>query len=80
MNYYEKFLLQLVFPTYVFLLIGTIMVLCNHSRIFIFSNILGKRNPEATLYTLALLCYSKLLRIVITGLQVTIINYIMTNS
>ena len=73
MDSYGKFLLQLAFPTYVFVLIGTIIVLCEVSRKF--ANLLGNRNPVATPCTLILLSYSKLIRTIITALQFTYLDY-----
>ena len=73
MDSYGKFLLELAFPTYVFLLIGTIIVLCEVSRKF--ANLLGNRNPVAALCTLILLSYSKLIRTIITALQFTYLDY-----
>ena len=73
MDSYGKFLLQLVFPIYVFVLIGSIIVLC---EVFMkFSTLLGNRNPVAALCTLLLLSYSKLIRTVITALQFTYLDY-----
>ena len=73
MDSYGKLLLQLVFPAYVLLLIAIIIILCNHSQRI--AHLLGKRNPEATLYTLVLLSFSKLIRLIITALQFTTISY-----
>ena len=73
MDSYGKFLLQLAFPTYVFVLIGTIIVLCEVSKKF--ATLLGNRNPVAALCTLMLLSYSKLIRTIITALQFTYLNY-----
>ena len=73
MNSYGKLMLQLVFPMYVFLLIATIMILCDCSQRI--ARLFGKRNPEATLYTLVLLSYSKLIRLIVTALQFTTISY-----
>ena len=73
MDSYSKFLLQLAFPTYIFLLIGTTIVLCEVSRKF--ANLLGNRNPVAALCTLILLSYSKLIRTIITALQFTYLDY-----
>ena len=73
MNSYGKLLLQLVFPAYVFLLIVIIIILCNRSQRI--ALLLSKRNPEATLYMLIFLSYSKLIRIIITSLQFTTITY-----
>ena len=73
MDSYVKFLLQLAFPTYVFVLIGTTLVLCEVSRKF--ANLLGNRNPVAALCTLILLSYSKLIRTIITAFQFTYLDY-----
>ena len=73
MDSYGKFLLQLAFPTYVFVLIGTIIVLCEVSKEF--ATLLGNRNPVAALCTLMLLSYSKLICTIITALQFTYLNY-----
>ena len=73
MDSYGKFLLQLAFPTYVFVLIGTIIVLCKVSKKF--ATLLGNRNPIAALCTLILLSYSKLIRTIITALQFTHLHY-----
>ena len=73
MNSYGKFLLQLAFPTYVFVLIGTIIVLCEVSKKF--ATLLSNRNPVAALCTLILLSYPKLIRTIITALQFTHLDY-----
>ena len=73
MDSYGKFLLQLAFPTYVFVLIGTTIVLCEMSKKF--ATLLGNRNPVAALCTLILLSYSKLIRTIITALQFTHLKY-----
>ena len=73
MDSYGKAMLQLVFPVYVFLLIVVIIALCEYSQRI--ASLFGKKNPEATLYTLVLLSYSKLIRLIITALQLTTITY-----
>ena len=73
MDSYSKFLFQLAFPTYVFVLIGAIIVLCKVS--IKFATLLGNRNPVAALCTLILLSYSKLIRTIITALQFTHLDY-----
>ena len=47
MDSYGKFLLQLAFPAYIFVLIGTIIVLCEVSKRF--AILIGNRNPVAAL-------------------------------
>ena len=73
MDSYGKFLLQLAFPTYAFVLIGTIIVLCEVSKKF--ATLLGNRNPVAAVCTLILLSYSKLIHTIITALQFTYLDY-----
>ena len=73
MDSYSKFLLQLAFPTYVFVLIGTIVVLCEVSNKF--ASLLSNRNPVAALCTLILLSYSKFIRIIITALKFARLDY-----
>ncbi len=73
MDSYGKLMLQLVFPAYLFLLIFVFLVL--HDRSQKVARIIGKMNPEATLYTLILLSYSKLVRIIIEALQSAYLGY-----
>ena len=73
MDSYGKFLLQLSFPIYIFVLIGTIIVLCEVSKKI--ATLLGNRNPVAALRTLILLSYSKLIRTIVTALQFTYLGY-----
>ncbi len=73
MDSYGKVMLQLVFPAYVFFLIVCIIVLCDHSQRI--ARLFGKKNPEATLYTLLLLSYTNIFRTIITDLQFTTLNY-----
>ena len=68
-----KVLLQLVFPSYLILLTVVIIILCEYSQKF--AALLGNRNPVATLCTLILLSYSKLLRMIIASLQFTYLSY-----
>ena len=61
---YWRTWLKFVFPTYIFFLVASVIVL---SRFFPkFSRVIGRRNPVATLNTLILLSYSKLLHAVIS--------------
>ena len=73
MNSYGKALLQLVFPLYIVSLSVLIIVLCNYWGRF--AGLIGRKNPVATLCTLILLTYSKLLRTIISSLQFTILTY-----
>ena len=73
MSSQAKVLLQLVFPAYLFLLIFLIIILCRYSNFF--ATLLSKRNPVATLCTLILLSYSKLLQFIIAALQSTVLKF-----
>ena len=61
---YWKTWLKFAFPMYVFILVAAVIVVSRFSPKF--SRIIGKRNPVATLNTLILLSYSKLLHTVIS--------------
>ena len=73
MDTYWKTWLQLAFPTYIILLVVMVIVVSEHSMRF--SKLISKRNPVATLATLILLSYTKLLRTVITSLSFATVYY-----
>ena len=73
MDTYWKTWLQLAFPVYIIVLVIIIIVVSDHSMKF--SELLAKRNPVATLATLILLSYTKLLSIVISSMSFGIITY-----
>ena len=73
MDKYTKTWLQLAFPTYVIFLVGVIIFTSQHSTRF--SQLVGKRNPVATLATLILLSYAKILQTVITVLSFATLEY-----
>ena len=73
MDSYAKVLLQLAFPTYIILITITIIIISEYS--IRFSTLIGKKDPVATLCTLILLSYSKLIRTIIASLQFTYLNY-----
>ena len=56
MNAYIKTWLQLAFPAYVILLVVLVVIISSYSTEF--SNLIGKKNPVATLATLILLSYT----------------------
>ena len=68
-----KVLLQLAFPIYIYLL-ATIIIIVSHYWGW-FAGLIGRKNPVATLCTLFLLSYSKLLRTIIVILQFTRLSY-----
>ena len=74
MDSYAKVLLQLVFPTYIILLSILTIILSSYWGWFA-KLIGGNKNPVATLCTLFLLSYSKLLRTTIASVQFTTLTY-----
>ena len=70
---YIKTWLQLAFPAYVILLVALVIIISSHSTKF--SNLIGKKDPVATLATLILLSYAKLLEICFKSLSVGILEY-----
>ena len=65
MDSYAKVWLELAFPVYIILLV--ILIICVSSCSSKLSTILGKRNPVATLATLILVSYTKLLEIIVVS-------------
>ena len=72
MDTYAKTWLQFVFPLYVWILVGLIIVVSHYSQRI--ANLLGN-NPIAVLATLFLLSYAKILRTITTALAVTYLEY-----
>ena len=70
---YWKTWLQLVFPAYLVFLVIAVITISKWSTKF--SQLVGKRNPVATLATLILLSYTKFLHIIIAALSFTILHY-----
>ena len=70
---YWKTLLQLVFPAYVIFLVVMVILISEHSTKF--AHLIGRKNPVATLDTLILLSYSKLIQTIIAVLSFTILEY-----
>ena len=73
MDKYTKTWLQLAFPTYVIFLVGAMIFTSQYSTRF--AHLVGKKNPVATLATLILLSYAKLLQIVIAALSFATLEY-----
>ena len=63
MNVYTKTWLQLAFPAYIIFIV--IAIIWISSRSSTFSNLIGKRDPVATLATLILISYTKFLQTII---------------
>ena len=73
MDTYWKTWLQLAFPAYIIVLVIIIIVVSEYSMKF--SELISKRNPVATLATLVLLSYTKLLHIIISSMSFGIITF-----
>ena len=73
MDTYTKMWLELAFPTYVILLVALIIIVSGYSTRF--SNLIGKKDPVASLATLILLSYAKLLEVCFRTLSVGILRY-----
>ena len=73
MDAYWKTWLQLAFPAYIIFLVTMIIFISEHSTRF--GYLIGKKNPVATLATLILLSYAKLLHTIIAALSFAILDY-----
>ena len=72
MDAYSKTWLQFVFPVYIWLLVGLVVLISNYSPRF--ANMLGN-NPVSVWATLILLSYTKILLTLVTVLYVTYLEY-----
>ena len=72
MDAYARTWLQFVFPLYIWLVIGLIILLSNISQRI--AKLFGT-NPVAVLATLFLLSYTKILRTIITAVSLTFLEY-----
>ena len=70
---YTKTWLQLVFPVYIISLVVAVIKISEYSPKFV--RLIGKRDPIATLATLILLSYAKLLSTVIAALSFSVLHY-----
>ena len=75
---YMKTWLELLFPVYIFVIIIIIITISKYSKHF--SNLIGKRDPVATLATMILLSYTKLLRSTIAMLSLARLEYTSTSD
>ena len=73
MNGYIKTWLQLAFPLYTLFLVVMVINVSSYSRRF--ASMLSHKNPVATLATLILLSYTKLLRTIIAALSFARLEY-----
>ena len=72
MDAYSKTWLQFVFPVYIWVLVGLIILVSNYSPRF--AKLLGN-NPVSVLATLILLSYTKILRTLINVFYITYLEY-----
>ena len=72
MDAYSKTWLQFVFPVYIWVIVGLVIVVSHYSQKFV--NMLGS-NPVSVLATLILLSYTKILRTLIAVIYVTFLEY-----
>ena len=73
MDAYWKTWIELALPTYLIALVIIIIIFSEKSMRF--SNLIGKKNPVATLDTLVLLSYVKFLRVIISSYSFAILDY-----
>jgi hypothetical protein len=73
MNTYVKQWLQLIFPTYIIVLVAMVILISERSARF--AKLIGRGNPIATLATLILLSYTKYLRAIIDIFSFAILKY-----
>ena len=73
MDMYWKTLLQLAFPVYVILLVIAVILVSERSTKF--ARLIGRKNPVATLATLVLLSYTRLIQTIIAGFSFSILEY-----
>ena len=73
MDTYIKTWLQLAFPAYIIFLVVMVIIISSYSTKF--SNLIGKNDPVATLATLILLSYAKLVEICFKSLSVGVLEY-----
>ena len=70
---YTKIWLQLTFPLYIVSLVALVIIVSEYYPKF--AGLVGKKDPVATLATLILLSYSKLLSVTIAALSFTVLHY-----
>ena len=73
MNAYSKAWIELIFPTYMFLLVILVIFISRHSLLF--TRLIARGNPVAVLATAILLSYTTILRNVIDIFSFAILRY-----
>lgn len=73
MDAYAKTWIEFLFAVYIIALVVGVILICERSERFAY--LLGKRNPVATLATLILFSYAKLLQSIISSLAFALLKY-----
>ena len=73
MDSYSKSWVELCFPAYLIFLVVMVIIISECSSKF--ARLVGRKNPIATLATLILLSYAKLLRLIIAAFSFAVLNY-----
>ena len=73
MDTYAKTWIEFLFSIYIIALVAGVILICEYSEKF--ASLLGKRNPVATLATLILFSYAKLLQSIIKSLAFAVLKY-----
>ena len=73
MDAYTKTWIDFLFSVYLIALVAGVILICQYSKKF--ASLLGKRNPVATLATLILFSYTKLVQNIINSLAFAILEY-----
>ena len=73
LNAYAKVWLQIAFPVYIIIIVVAVIIASHYSRRF--ATLIARKNPVATLATLILLSYAKLLHSTIGMLSYAILRY-----
>ena len=73
MDTYAKIWIQLAFPAYIIFLVVVVMWISHYSKRF--TNLIGTRDPVATLATLIVLSYTRFLQTVITAFSFVTLTY-----
>ena len=77
MDAYSKTWLQFVFPVYIWMIVGLLILVSHFSDKF--AKLLGN-NPASVLATLILLSYAKILRTILAAINLTYMQYPMYNK
>jgi hypothetical protein len=73
MDAYARTWIDFLFSVYIIALVAGVILICQYSERF--ASLLGKRNPVATLATLILFSYTKLVQSIINSLAFAVLKY-----